>query len=146
MEVAFGINMKLSFVNGDFPRPTDPYQLATCQRFSKEIGASLIHAYDCIAAWDDLNTRFGGSNDSSLFSVQQDIFELKQGDMTIAQYYGKLIQLWGDEDTLVDKQVCDLGARCKATKCFAMRKMKDRIMKFLMISMKHMLLQGPRFL
>ncbi|CAM8957880.1 unnamed protein product [Rhodiola kirilowii] len=52
--------------------------------------------------------------------------------MSIATYYGQLIKLWGDEDSLVDKEVCELGGKCKATKCFSKRKMKDRIMKFLM--------------
>ncbi|CAM8877096.1 unnamed protein product [Rhodiola kirilowii] len=144
MEVALGVKMKLGFVRGDFPRPTDAYQLARWERcnnvifswiinsVSKEIGASLIHAFDCIAAWNDLKERFVGLNDSSLFSVQQEIADLMQGDLSIAKYYGQLIKLWGDEDSLVDKQTCDLGAGCKATKCFNVRKMKDRIMKFLM--------------
>ncbi|CAM8942004.1 unnamed protein product [Rhodiola kirilowii] len=144
MEVALGVKMKLGFVRGDFPRPTDLYQLARWERcnnvifswiinsVSKEIGATLIHAYDCISAWTDLQERFGGSNDSSLFSIQQEISEMMQGDMSIAIYYGKLIKLWGDEDSLIERQVCDLGTKCKATKCFDSRKMKDRIMKFLM--------------
>ncbi|CAM8960540.1 unnamed protein product [Rhodiola kirilowii] len=109
MEVALGVKMKLGIARGDFPRPTDPYQLAKCERcnnifswiinsVSKEVGASLIHAFDCIASWDDLNARFGGSNDSSLFSVQQEIAELMQGDMSIAKYYGRLMKLcaWTD--------------------------------------------------
>ncbi|KAL9664500.1 hypothetical protein QQ045_019903 [Rhodiola kirilowii] len=63
---------------------------------SKEIGASLIHAFDCIAAWNDLKERFGGSNDSSLFSIQQEIAGLMQGDMSIAKYYGKYVILVQD--------------------------------------------------
>ncbi|CAM8945339.1 unnamed protein product [Rhodiola kirilowii] len=144
MEVALSVKMKLGFVKGNFPRPTDPYQLARWERYnnvifswiinfvSKEISASLIHAFDCIAAWNDLKERFRGSNDSSLFSVQQEIADLMQGQLSIAKYYGQLIKLWGDEDSVVDKQACDLGARCKAMRCFDARKMKDRIMKFLM--------------
>ncbi|CAM9000088.1 unnamed protein product [Rhodiola kirilowii] len=81
MEVALGVKMKIDFVKGNFPSPTDPYQLARWEKcnnvifswiinsVSKKFCASLIHAFDCVSAWNDLNERFGGSNDSSLFSI-----------------------------------------------------------------------------
>ncbi|CAM8886686.1 unnamed protein product [Rhodiola kirilowii] len=144
MEMALGIKMKLSFVKGDFPRPTDAYQGARWDKcnnvvlswiinsVSPEIGSSLIHSRNCMQAWEDLEERFSGSNDFSVFSIQQEITILMQEDMSIAQYYNKLIQLWGDEDALTDEVSCDLGLTCKATKCATERKMRDRRMKFLM--------------
>ncbi|KAL9667803.1 hypothetical protein QQ045_002171 [Rhodiola kirilowii] len=57
---------------------------------------------------------------------------LMQEEKSIAQYYNKLIQLWGDEDALTEETSCDLDLNCKATKCSHERKMRDRRMKFLM--------------
>ncbi|CAM8879434.1 unnamed protein product [Rhodiola kirilowii] len=142
--MALGIKMKLGFVRGAFPRPEDPYQAARWDKcnnvvlswiinsVSPEIGCSLIHSSDCMHAWEDLEERFSGSNDFTIFSIQQEIAMLMQGDKTIAQYYNKLIQLWGDEDALTQETSCDLGLRCKAMKCSNDRKMRDRRMKFLM--------------
>ncbi|CAM8900867.1 unnamed protein product [Rhodiola kirilowii] len=144
MEVAFAVKTKLGFVKGHFPKPTDPYQLARWDRcnavvltwimnfVSKEIAASLVHSGNCMIAWNDLNSRFAGSVDSSLFYVQQAIAECVQNGSSIASYYGRLIQLWGDEDSLIDEGTCTLGADCVATKCASNRKMKNRLMKLLM--------------
>ncbi|KAL9665988.1 hypothetical protein QQ045_000309 [Rhodiola kirilowii] len=123
MEMALGIKMKLGFVRGEFPRPVDVYQ---------EIGSSLIHVTDCMHAWEDLEEHFSGSNDFTVFSIQHEISMLMQEDNSIAQYYNKLIQLWGDEDALTVETACELGSRCKARRCSNDRKMRDRRMKFLM--------------
>ncbi|KAL9681627.1 hypothetical protein QQ045_013413 [Rhodiola kirilowii] len=73
-----------------------------------------------------------GTNDFTIFSIQQEISMLMQEDKTIAQYYNKLIQLWGDEDALTEEIACELGLRCKARWCSNDMKMRDRRMKFLM--------------
>ncbi|CAM8993728.1 unnamed protein product [Rhodiola kirilowii] len=142
--MALGIKMKFCFVRGKFPKPTDVYQAARWDKcnnvvlswiinsVSPEIGSSLIHAANCMQAWEDLEERFSGSNDFGVFSTQQDIAMLMQEEKSIAQYYNKLIQLWGDEDALTEETSCDLGLNCKATKCSHERKMIDRRMKFLM--------------
>ncbi|KAL9691544.1 hypothetical protein QQ045_011968 [Rhodiola kirilowii] len=136
--------MKLGFVRGEFPRPDDAYQDARWDKcnnvvlswiinsVSPEIGSSLIHFIDCMHAWEDLEERFSGSNDFTIFSIQQEISMLSQEEKSIAQYYNKLIQLWGDEDALTEETNCDLGSRCKARRCSDERKLRDRRMKFLM--------------
>ncbi|CAM8972963.1 unnamed protein product [Rhodiola kirilowii] len=134
MEMALGIKMKHAFVRGQFPRPIDPYQGARWDKcnnvvlswlinsVSPEIGSSLIHAANCMKAWEDLEERFSGSNDFTVFSTQQEIAMLMQEDKSIVQYYNKLIQLWGDEDAITKEILCDLGTRCKATRCSTERK------------------------
>ncbi|CAM8957069.1 unnamed protein product [Rhodiola kirilowii] len=116
--MALGIKMKLDFVRGEFPRPTDAYQGARWDKcnnvvlswlidsVSPEIGSSLIHADNCMHAWEDLEERFCGSNDFMVFSIQQEIALLMQDDKSIAQYYNKLVQLWGDKDALTEEIAC----------------------------------------
>ncbi|CAM8989719.1 unnamed protein product [Rhodiola kirilowii] len=144
MEVVLAVKTKLGFVRGDCAKPSDPYQLARWDRcnvvvltwilnsVSKEIVASLVHSGNCMSAWNDLHSRFAGSVESSLYSVQQEIAELTQNGSTIASYYGKLVHLWGNEDALMNEEPCTLGAACVATKCANDRKMRNIIMKLLM--------------
>ncbi|KAL9660879.1 hypothetical protein QQ045_025698 [Rhodiola kirilowii] len=144
MEMTLGIKMKLGFMHGEFPRSTDAYQGARWDKcnnvvssliinsISPEIGSSLIHSSNCMQAWEDLDEQFSGSNDFTIFSIQQEIAMLMQEDQSIAQYYNKLIQLWGDEDALTVEISCYLGSNCKARRSSNDRKMRDRRMKFLM--------------
>ncbi|KAL9667657.1 hypothetical protein QQ045_002020 [Rhodiola kirilowii] len=83
-------------------------------------------------AWEDLEDCFSGSNDFIVFSMQQEIAMLMQEDKSIAQYYNKFIPFWGDEDALTEEIACELGSRCKATRCYTDRKIRDRRVKFLM--------------
>ncbi|KAL9675603.1 hypothetical protein QQ045_003805 [Rhodiola kirilowii] len=54
------------------------------------------------------------------------------GKLIVAGYYGKLKNLWGSKDDLIEDETCDLGQQCKSATCSAARKMKTRIRKFLM--------------
>ncbi|KAL9666287.1 hypothetical protein QQ045_000615 [Rhodiola kirilowii] len=144
MEVALGVKMKLDFARGLVPRPTDAYRLSRWERcnnvilswlmsfVSMKIGASLIHSRDCIHAWSHLNMKFGGSYGPSIYALQEEIYALKQGDLSIASYFRKLETLWAEEDALTEYVVCDLGRNCKMSKYVMTKKDMDRVMKFLM--------------
>ncbi|CAM8992047.1 unnamed protein product [Rhodiola kirilowii] len=102
MEMALSGKMKLGFVQGNFPHPTDALQKARwikcisvihswlINSVSKEIACSLVHSVDCIQAWQELQMQFG--------------------DMSVASYFGKLRKLWGDKESLDDGELCTLGA------------------------------------
>lgn len=67
-----------------------------------------------------------------LFSLQEEISSLKQGDMTVQSYHAKLKNLWGDEDSMTTQDTCELGSACKSTQSMLAKKDLDRSMKFLM--------------
>ncbi|CAM8889373.1 unnamed protein product [Rhodiola kirilowii] len=111
--MALGIKSKLGFVQGRFPKPTDSYMLARWERcnnvifswiinsVSKEIGSSIIHCTYSIHAWNTLQMRFAGANTGPrLLHLHKEIVSLVQGVMDVATYYGKLLQLWGEEELL----------------------------------------------
>ncbi|CAM8891122.1 unnamed protein product [Rhodiola kirilowii] len=145
MEMALGGKMKLEFVQGKIPKPTDDdYQKARWMKcnnvihswlinpVSKEISSSLIHSVDCMQAWSDLQMQFGSSNILTLANIHKEIAELTQGDMTVASYFGKLRKLWGDEESLDEEEICNLGFACKSTQTMMKRKVRNKIIKFLM--------------
>ncbi|CAM8893240.1 unnamed protein product [Rhodiola kirilowii] len=142
---SLGIKAKLGFVQGLFPKPTDdPYKLVRWERcngvvlswiinsVSDEIAASLVHSVSCVQAWNNLQNRFGGDNSMREYSIAKEITLLMQGELTVASYFNKLLQLWGDEDSYENDELCTLGETCKSTKCMQDKKQKNRIQKFLM--------------
>ncbi|CAM8982108.1 unnamed protein product [Rhodiola kirilowii] len=145
MSRALGVKAKLEFVQGLIAKPTnDPYKLAHWERcnsviltwiinsVSDEIGASLVHSTSCVQAWINLQKRFGGDNTMREYSISKVINLLMQGEMTVSTYFGKLLQLWKDEDSYEDDILCELGEKCKSTTCMNDKKLKTRIQKFLM--------------
>lgn len=71
------------------------------------------------------------SNDPVLFSPQEEITSLKQGDMTVQSYHAKLKILRGDEDSMTAQDFCELGEACKSTQSMLVKKDLDRSIKFL---------------
>lgn len=144
MERAFGIKSKLGFVRGDFPRPTDPYQLVRWERcdsvvltwivnsVSPEIAETLTHSKSSMEAWFVLQIRFSGSNGPRLYALHREITNFCQGELLVSEYHGKLTNLWGDEESLNEDNLCSLGLNCKSTRSMEIRKLRSRIMQFLL--------------
>lgn len=65
--------------------------------FSKTLLPLLIHLTDAIQAWADLEAWYSVNNGPSIFSLQEQIYALIQGDLTISKYHEKLAQLRGQE-------------------------------------------------
>ncbi|KAL9679982.1 hypothetical protein QQ045_017853 [Rhodiola kirilowii] len=91
---------------------------------------TLIHSRDCIHAWCHLKMKFGGSNGPSIYALQEEIYAMNQGVLSIASYYGHLEKLWAKEDALTEYIICDLGENCKMSKFVMIKKDMDRVMKF----------------
>lgn len=142
--MALGFKSKLGFVRGDFPRPSDPYELTKWERcnsvvhtwilhyVSKETATSIVHSRDSIHAWQILHNRFGGSVRPRLYALRKEINSLSQGDMSVASFHGKFLQLWSEEEALQSHEPCELGLNCKATTCVEKKMNEYKIIQFLM--------------
>lgn len=141
---ALSFKSKLGFIRGIYPKPADPFELERWEKcnnavltwitnsVSDEIARTLVHIEDCKMAWENLQRTYGVSNGPMLFSLQEEISSLKQGDMTVQSYHAKLKNLWGDEDSMTSQDVCETGSTCKATQSMLAKKDLDRSIKFLM--------------
>lgn len=139
---ALAFKKKLGFINGKIPKPEDPEALDKWEQcnsavlswitnsVSKDITGVLIHFNDANQAWNDLEARYGGSNGPTLFALQVEIQKLKQGDLTVANYYNKLVKLWAEEDAMTNQELCDLWSECKSTRWIQSKRELDKTMKF----------------
>ncbi|XP_056695902.1 uncharacterized protein [Spinacia oleracea] len=86
--------------------------------------------------WKELNERFGQSNGPLIYQLKKEIDSLKQDNMTIVTYYGKLKKLWEEMQSLRAFPTCICGAlnscSCQILKKIAEFEEEDRMMKFLL--------------
>lgn len=75
---------------------------------------------------------FATTNGPRIYALREEIATLRQGEMTVENYYGQLKSLWGDEEELTNGELCDLGIDCKSTRCLNARKALVKVVKFLM--------------
>ncbi|XP_056685695.1 uncharacterized protein [Spinacia oleracea] len=87
--------------------------------------------------WKELNERFGQSNRPLIYQLKKEIDSLKQENMTIVTYYGKLKKLWEEMQSLRAFPTCICGA-LNSCSCQILKKIaefeeeEDRMMKFLL--------------
>ncbi|CAM8883001.1 unnamed protein product [Rhodiola kirilowii] len=74
MEIALSGRSKLTFVQGKYPKPSDPVMVAKWQRcndvlmswlicsVSKKIVGEILHARDVMTAWETLQSSYAGTN------------------------------------------------------------------------------------
>ncbi|EPS67273.1 hypothetical protein M569_07502, partial [Genlisea aurea] len=120
VRLALGAKNKLGIIDGDVPQPpiNDPsYGLwlrNDCMvtswllnSISKELVSSFTNCGSAIELWRTLAAHYGIMNNNLLYQNQYDLYNLKQGDLSISEYYTKLTALWKDMDTLFPEVTCD---------------------------------------
>jgi hypothetical protein len=60
---------------------------------SKEISHSIIYCKHACDVWEDLKARFSQVDGPRMFQLEQDIFNLVQGTISVATYFTKLKSL-----------------------------------------------------
>ncbi|CAM8963589.1 unnamed protein product [Rhodiola kirilowii] len=148
MEIALSARDKLEFVEGQVPIPTDVKLKARWKRcnnvimtwilnsVSKNVVGQILHSENVAVAWRSLNMKYGGSNVSRKFSLQQEIANLMQGEMDVSSYHEKLVNLWHELDSMRKYKMCIIAddcSKCQETKAFYdQEKEEGRVIKFLM--------------
>uniref|UniRef100_A0A151UDE8 Retrotransposon gag domain-containing protein n=1 Tax=Cajanus cajan TaxID=3821 RepID=A0A151UDE8_CAJCA len=81
---------KLGFIDGSILKPfvNDPKRQSW--KHNNSIIASWIMNLVSKDIWNDLKIRFQKKNGPRIFKIKHDLINLKQGNLTITQYYTKV--------------------------------------------------------
>ncbi|KAG7554602.1 Retrotransposon Copia-like N-terminal [Arabidopsis suecica] len=141
MRIALDSKGKIGFIDGSLTRPAESDQnfsiWSRCNSMikswllnsvSSEIYRSILRMKDASDIWCDLHSRFHMSNLPRTFNLTQEIQDLRQGAMSLSEYYTKLKTLWGNlESTEEPDDPCVCG---KATR-LQLKAERAKIVKFL---------------
>ncbi|XP_058758317.1 uncharacterized protein LOC131631538 [Vicia villosa] len=144
MTMALRSKNKLHFINGVLPPPMDEdvNSLAwdRCNTMimswlhnsvESEIAQSILWMETAEEIWNELKARFYQGDVFRISDIQEEIYNLKQGDASISSYFTKLKKLWQELDNFRPIPEC----LCDST-CLAITKIRayhdgDQVIRFL---------------
>ena len=140
MRVALHSKDKLGFIDGVIPEPPidDPLRRAwernnnmvmawINRSLSTEIAQSVMDIGKVSDLWTELRQRFAQGSHTRIADLQEEIYAMKQGNLTVTGYFTQLKVLWSELENFRPYTPCACGAQCS---CRAYRD-QDRIMRFL---------------
>ncbi|CAO2813742.1 unnamed protein product [Amaranthus hypochondriacus] len=74
-----------------------------------EIADDFQYAEGAAELWRELNERFGQSNGPLIYQLRKEITNLKQENLSILSYYGKMKRLWDEMQNLHSLSTCTCG-------------------------------------
>ncbi|KAL0426173.1 UNVERIFIED_CONTAM: hypothetical protein Sradi_1152100 [Sesamum radiatum] len=141
VRVALTAKMKLSFIDGSYPKPaegtgdfkqwlrTDSMVFSWIMNcISKDISKAFYYAKSARRLWLDLESRFGQSNGPMIYNLQRQIASISQGNMDVVSYYTKLRLLWDELECIDPNPDCD----CSSQRTLANKLASNQLMQFLM--------------
>lgn len=114
MEINLSSKRKLGFLTGTVPIPTntEPLKLEmweTCNNMviawltnnvSSTIKQSIMYMSSAKEIWTNLEKRFDLTNGSRKYKLNKDLYELRQGTMSVNEFYTSLKSVWEELDSL----------------------------------------------
>lgn len=112
MEINLASKRKLGFVTGGVPKPTDAVQAElweTCNNMvitwlthnvSPSIMKSVMFMTSAVDIWNNLEMRFQLTNGSRKYKINKEIYELRQHNLSVNEYYTAMRALWEELDAL----------------------------------------------
>ncbi|KAL0320493.1 UNVERIFIED_CONTAM: Retrovirus-related Pol polyprotein from transposon RE2 [Sesamum radiatum] len=124
VKVALTAKMKLSFINGTYPKPaagtenfkqwvrTDSMVFSWIMNcISKDISKAFYYAKLARRLWLDLESRFGQSNGPMIYNLQREIASVSQGNLDVVAYYTKLKMLWDELECIDPTPDCECSSQ-----------------------------------
>ncbi|CAM8925259.1 unnamed protein product [Rhodiola kirilowii] len=143
MEIALSGRSKLAFINGKYPKPSEPVMLAKWQRcndvimswlicsVSEKIVGEILHSKDVMTAWEDLESSYAGTNLARKSALLRELSDCVQNGSPVCEYNRKLNSLYQEIDA-INTVKCLATGNCLCCKQFNVDKQGDRVVKFLM--------------
>ncbi|XP_074318133.1 uncharacterized protein LOC141654924 [Silene latifolia] len=86
--------------------------------------------------WDDLVERYGQTNGPRYFEIGKELYNLQQGNLSMAEYYGRMKYLWEELQNIegIPECVCGVLEKCSCSmiKRFIEAENNRRLIQFLM--------------
>ncbi|EPS71134.1 hypothetical protein M569_03628, partial [Genlisea aurea] len=119
VRLALGAKNKLGMIDGDLPKPeqnhptfsqwvrTD-YMIISwlLNSISKDLVGGFSGCNSSRELWLTLEAHYGLMNNNLLYQVQFDLYNLRQEEKSVAEYYTKINALWKDLETLYPEIKC----------------------------------------
>ena len=115
MKIALSTKRKLPFVHGTLPRPTDDPvkgdQWDACNNLviawimnsvSDSIAESILYIESAAEIWKQLDKRFAVSNGARKYKLNKDVYNLKQSNTFINEYYTQMKGIWKELSAMND--------------------------------------------
>ncbi|XP_074343831.1 uncharacterized protein LOC141683044 [Apium graveolens] len=148
MMLMLSVKNKLSFVNGTVVVPvpgTDEYKAwERCNdlviswilfNLDETIACSVLFLKTARDIWKDLEDRFGYASITQIYSLEQTLSELTQGQQSVSEFYTKMKTLWDSIDDTQPLPVCvcpTTTCTCNLTGKIHQMQQTQRVLQFLM--------------
>ncbi|XP_074328420.1 uncharacterized protein LOC141666330 [Apium graveolens] len=146
MLISLSAKNKTGFVDGSITKPvTAGSTLRAWERcnsmmiswmlgvLDQNIARSVLYFKTVREIWLNLEERYGTASGTMLFSLQQSLFEIRQGSENISGYYTKMKMLWHQLDSLDPLPICGCtNCTCEINKKLVKSQEDRRLMEFLM--------------
>ncbi|CAH9081935.1 unnamed protein product [Cuscuta epithymum] len=116
---------KHKFVDGSFPSPSisDPLYESwrRCNRMvmawlmrsmTSQIAESVVYFDTATAIWKDLSARFSHGNMFRIADLTEEIQQVRQGSLSVTQYFTKLQTLWKELEQYRTVLICKCSPTC----------------------------------
>lgn len=125
MRRALGAKNKFEFVDGTIPIPT-PFEpsykaWSRCNMLihswlmnsvSESIAQSIVFLENSIDVWQELKERFSQGDLIRISDLQQEIYGLRQGSLSVTDFFTELKVLWEELESYMPMPVCGCPVRC----------------------------------
>ena len=130
MLIALSAKNKLGFVTGEATKPdsSDPTYNAWIRcndivtswilsNLERDIAKSVLYYTSASEIWKDLEERFGINSGTQLFSLEQELSEITQGNLSVAEFYTKMKVVWDEMNVVNPLPTCTCNlCTCNLTK------------------------------
>nr|ABW74573.1 putative pol polyprotein [Boechera divaricarpa] len=141
MRISLDAKNKIGFIDGTLPRPLESDMnfrvWSRCNStvkswllnsVSPHIYRSILRLIDAADIWRDLSSRFHMSNLPRIFNLAKEIQDLRQGSMSLLDYYTTLKTLW---DNLESSEEPGEPCTCGRATQLQLKAERAKIVKFL---------------
>nr|KYP44658.1 hypothetical protein KK1_033817 [Cajanus cajan] len=146
MITALSAKNKVEFVDGSSPEPPKTDQMhGAWRRCNNMVVSWIVHSVsisiwqsvlwmdNAEEIWRDLKSRYSQGDLLRISDLQQEASSMKQGDLSVTEFFTKLRIIWDEIENFRLDPVCSCTVKCSCSVfvTIAQHKLEDRAMQFL---------------